>query len=108
MRLRAQQIVIELANGLHRLLQFLIIGEPAANLDDPLATHAELPRAAAHTGHRQYEHSVPFTAGAFRTVFGMSDRALQQRATQQFTANRQLADEPVARSNGPIANHSLE
>ena len=36
MRRRAQQIMIEFANGLDRLLQLLIIVQPAANLGDLL------------------------------------------------------------------------
>src|SRR5882757_3430916 len=40
-RLRTQQIMIEFANGLDRLLQLLIVVQPAANLGNALATHAE-------------------------------------------------------------------
>src|SRR5215216_1715015 len=108
MRLRTQQIMVELADRLDRLLQLLIIVEPAANFGNPLATHAELLRASPGVGHRQDEHPVPFTACAFRAVFGVSDGALQQRAAQQLPADRQLADKLVARPNGPITNHLLE
>jgi hypothetical protein len=47
MRLWTQQLVIEFADGLDRLLQFLIIFKPAANLGDPLTTHTELLRTPA-------------------------------------------------------------
>src|SRR5262249_16916976 len=40
-RSRAQQVVIELADRLDALLQLLIVGQPAANLFDPFAAHAE-------------------------------------------------------------------
>ena len=62
MRLRTQQIMIELANRLDRLLQILVIAQPATNLDNPLAPHAELPRASTRIGHRQNENPVSFTA----------------------------------------------
>jgi hypothetical protein len=42
MRLRTQQLIIELADILGRPLQPLIIVEQAANLGDALATRAEL------------------------------------------------------------------
>src|SRR5258708_11218603 len=96
--------MIEFANGLDRLLQLLIVAQPAANLGDALATHAELPRASTSIGDRQNKHPVPFATRAFRAVFGMSDGALQQRATQQFAGDRQLADKLLARSKGSISN----
>src|SRR5215468_6196291 len=43
-----------------------------------------LTRAPARISHRQHENMVAFAARAFRTVFGVSDCALQQRATQQL------------------------
>ena len=106
MRLRTQQIMIEFANGLDRLLQLLIIVQPAANVGDPPAAHAELPHASTSIGYRQNEYPVPLATRAFRTVFGMSDGALQQRATKQLAGHPQLADELLARLNGSITNHS--
>src|SRR5712671_6103191 len=52
--------MIEFANGLDRLFQLLIVVQPAANLGDALATHAELPRASTSIGDRQNKHPVPF------------------------------------------------
>src|SRR5580658_3584337 len=103
---RAQLILIEFANRLDRCLQFLIIAQPAANFGNPFATHAELTRAAARISHRQHENLVAFAARAFRTVFGVLDCALQQRATQQLAGDRQFADQLLARSEGLLANHS--
>ncbi|UPK28008.1 hypothetical protein [Bradyrhizobium sp. 195] len=88
----------------HRLLQLLIIVEPATNLGDPFATYAELLRAAAGVYHGEHEHLMPFAARAFRTAFGMSDGALQLRTAQQLAGGRQLADELVARFNGSLTN----
>jgi hypothetical protein len=100
--------MIELANDLDRPLQLLIIVQPSANLGDPLATHAELPRASTSIGHRQNENAVPLATRAFRATFGMSDGAIQQRATQQLASERQLADKLLARLKGSTANHSQE
>ena len=100
--------MIELADVLDRLLQFMIIVEPAANLGHTLATHAELLRAPTGVGHCQYEHPMPFAARAFRAALAMPDGALQQRAPQQLASERQLSDELVARLKGPVTNHSLE
>ena len=83
--------MIEFANGLDRLLQLLIVVQPAAGLGDALATHAELPRASTNIGDRRRTR-CPSPRAHFRAVFGMSDGALQQRATQQFAGDRQLAD----------------
>src|ERR1700758_4267528 len=99
--------MIELANALDRLLQLPIIGDPAANLTDPLAAHAELLHPPSSVGHRQHEYPMPFTTCTFRAILSMSYRALQQRAAQQFAGDRQLGDKLVARPNGSIANHSI-
>jgi transposase len=66
--LRTQQIVVDLADRLDRLLQFLII-EPTANLGNPFATHTDLPGASAGVAHRQNENPVPFATRAFRAIF---------------------------------------
>jgi hypothetical protein len=98
--------MIEFANGLDRPLQLLIIGERAANLGDALAPYAELPRAATGVGYCQNEDVMAFAAGAFRAALGVPDGPLQQRAAQQLTGNRKLADELFAFVNGLVSNHS--
>jgi hypothetical protein len=77
-----------------------------AHFSNPLAAHAELPRSSARIGDRQDENLVTFAACAFRTVLGVSNGAFQQRAPQQFAANRQFADQFLARTKGLLANHS--
>src|SRR5579883_252102 len=105
---RAQQVMIELADRLDRLLQFLIVAEPAAHLRNPLAPHADLACVSSRIGHGQDEHLVPFTACAFGTILRVSDRALQQRAAQQVAADRQLAHQLLTGPQGLLTNHSQE
>ena len=95
-------------NALDRLLQFLIIVQPAAYLGNPFTPHAELTRASSWIGHSQNKHLMPFAAGAFGAVFAVADRALQQRAAQQLAGYRQFADQLLARSQAPLTNHSQE
>src|SRR3954463_6238547 len=92
--------MVDLADRLDRRLQFLIIVQPTANLSSALATHTDLPSSSSGIGHRQDEHLVPLTTRALRTVLGVSDGALQQRPAQQLAANRQLANQLLARE-GP-------
>src|SRR6476660_1228095 len=103
---RTQQLMIKLANGLDRLLQVLIIAQPAAHLGNPLAPHAELARTSSRVGHRHDKHVMPFATRAFRASFGVTDGAFQQRAAQQLARDRQFADQLLARSEGPLSNHS--
>ena len=98
--------MIELANGLDRLFQLLIIAQPAAHLGNPLAAHTELTRTSSRVGHSQDKYVMPFAARAFRASFSVSDRALQQRAAQQVAGDRQFADQLLACSEGLLANHS--
>src|SRR4029077_14225883 len=100
--------MIEFANALDRLLQLLIIGEQAANLGDPLASHAELPCASTAIADCQNEDPVSFTARTFWAVLGVADGALQQRAAQQLASHRQLAQELLACSKGSCSTHSHE
>ena len=100
--------MIELANALDRLLQFLIIVQPAAHLGNPFTPHAELTRVSPWIGHSQNKHLMPFAACALGAVFGVVDRALQQRAAQQLAGYRQFADQLLARSQGSLTNHSQE
>jgi hypothetical protein len=103
---RTQQVMIALADRLDRLLQFLIIAEPAADLRNPLAAHADLARASSRVGHGQDKHLMAFTSRAFGTVLRVSDRALQQRAAQQLAADRQFAHQLLTCAQSLIANHS--
>src|SRR5258708_15659363 len=83
--LGTQQIMIEFANRLDRFLQLLIIAQPAAHRGDALATHAQLPGAAAGIGHRHHEHPMAFAAPAFGAALGMvADGPRQQRAAQEI------------------------
>jgi hypothetical protein len=62
--LRAQQIMIEFANRLDRLLPSVPERWSAtAYPGNPFAAHAELMRAA-RTGHRRQQHRVTFAAQA--------------------------------------------
>src|SRR6266545_4429875 len=99
-RRRTQQLVIEFADRLDRLLQLVIIVEPTANLANPLAAHAELAGAPAGIADGENKDAVPFAARALRTSLGMADRPLQQRATHQLAGNRQSTEEFLPRPKG--------
>jgi len=98
--------VIELANRLDRLLELLVIGQPAANLSNALATHAQLPRASTRIRNRQNKNLVPFVTRALQTTALMSNNALQQRAAQQLAGDRQPVHKLIARREGSISIHS--
>ena len=102
--LRAQQFVIEFANRLDHLLQFLIIVEPAPDFRT-LTAHAELTRTTTRIAHRQHEYVVALTACAFWASLAVPHSALQQRAAQQLASDRQFVDQLVARTDGLFANH---
>src|SRR5260370_29125879 len=98
--------MIELANGLDRLLQLLIIAQPAANLANPFATHAELSGTGTGIAHGQHENPMAFATRAFRAVLGVPDNALQQRAPQHLAPYRELVQKRLARTKRPLPNHS--
>src|SRR5437588_509343 len=98
--------MIKLADRLDRLLQLLIVAQPAPHFSNALATNTDLARASARIRHRQNKYLVPLTTRAFRATLGVSDSALQQRSTQQFAADRQFAQQLLTRAKGLIANHS--
>src|SRR6185369_4561666 len=103
---RPQQLMIELANRLDRLLELLVVGQPATHLGNALAPHAQLPHASAPVAHGENMHLVAFAARAFRAAALVPNRALQQRAAQKLASNRQLRNKLLARLQGSISNHS--
>ena len=100
--------MIELADRLDRLLQLLIVVQPAAHFSNALATNTDLARAPAWIRHRQNKYLVPFTTRALRTAPGVSNGALQQRSAQQLAVDRQLAQQLLTCAKGLITNYSKE
>ena len=98
--------MIKFVNRLDRLLELLVIGQPTANLSNAPATHAQLLRASTRIRNRQNKNLVSFAARALRTTALMSNNALQQRAAQQLTRDRQPVHKLIARREGSITNHS--
>ena len=98
--------MVELADGLDRPLQLLVIAQPAANFGNSLAAHAELARASTGVAYRQNADLVPFAAGTLRAAFGMPDNTLQQRATEDLARDGELAQKLPACLKGSLANHS--
>src|SRR6266702_3158833 len=97
--------MIELANGLDRLLQLPIIVQPAANLGDPLPTYAQLTRTPTRISHRQHKHPMTFAARTLRTTTPMTDNALKQRAAHKLAADWKPIHEFLPRLKGSVANH---
>jgi hypothetical protein len=54
------------------------MGGITSRLQNRLLQAGELPRPSTGMGYRQNEDVMAFTARAFRTVFGVPDRPLQQ------------------------------
>src|ERR1700732_567139 len=98
--------MIELANGLDRLFQLLIVAQPAPPLAHPSPPKAQLPRAPARIAHRENREPVPFTAPAFRASPGMvADGPPQQRAAQHLAGHREPVEQLSARRNGSLSSH---
>src|SRR6185503_18700361 len=100
--------MVQLADRLDRLLQLLIVAQPAAHFGNALATNTDLARASARIRHRQNKYLVPLTTRALRAPLAVSDSSLQQRSAQQLATDRQFAQQLLARTKGLIANHSQE
>src|SRR5262249_2682955 len=104
--LRPQKLLIELADRFDRLLEPLIVVQPPANLGHPLATHTELPGAAAGIAHRQDRHRMALAARAARAARLVANDALQQRAAQQLPGDRQIFDQLLTRQKSSVSIHS--
>src|SRR6266853_3653554 len=104
--LRTQKLVVDFANGLDRLLQFLIILQPAAHFGNALAAQAELLCVPTRVAHGEDRQLVPFAARAFRAASCMiADRTLQQRATQDLSSHRQPVEQFLARRKDMFPSH---
>src|SRR6516165_1252775 len=106
---RTQQLVVELANNLDRLLQLLIVAQPAAHLGHPFAAQAELARASTRVAHSENRERVTFAARAFRASGGMvADRPLEQRAGQDLAGHGEPIEQLLARCQSSMMSHSYE
>src|SRR5271154_1523728 len=106
---RTQQLVVELANNLDRLLQLLIAAQPAAHLGHPFAAQAELARGSTRVAHGENRQRMPFAARAFRAALGMiADRPLQQRAAQDLAGHREPVEQLLAHGQGSMMSHSYK
>src|SRR5215813_9472629 len=89
--------MVELADRLEGLFQLLVIVEPAPHFGHQFATQAELACATAGIGDGQNRERVAFATGALLAIGLMPENgALQQRAAQDFTANRQSVEQLLA------------
>jgi len=84
--------MIEFANGLDRLLQILVILQPATHFGNAFATHAQLARSSTGISHRQNEDLVTFAALALRTAALVANQPFQEGATQKLAGDRQLVE----------------
>jgi len=85
-----QKVVIELADLLQRLLEVLVVRQPAAHLRHEFRAQGELARAAAGIGDGENIERVAFTAGALGAIGSMGPNgAIEERAAQDFAGNRQ-------------------
>src|SRR5215471_3063103 len=106
---RTQQLVVDLANNLDRLLQLLIVAQPAAHLGHPFAAQAELARASTGVAHSENRERVTFAARAFRASGGMvADRPLEQRAAQDLAGHGEPIEQLLARCQSSMMSHSYE
>src|SRR5438045_1339363 len=101
-----QKVVVDLANGLDRLLQLLIIPQPSPHLGKPFAAQADLPCAPTGVAYGENRQLMPFAARAFRAALCMiSDRALQQRTAQDLPGHREPGEQLLARRNDMFVSH---
>ena len=104
--------MIQLADGLGRFLQPLVIAQPLAHLRNLLAMDAELPGAATRIADGQNGLRVSFTAGALGATAGVTCGALDQRAAQDFACEGKTFEDSLTSLDGllivPSANSRSE
>jgi hypothetical protein len=73
--------MIQLADGLDRFFQLLVVAQPLAHLRNQFAMDAELPGAATGIADGKNRLRVSFTAGALGAAAGVASGALDKGAT---------------------------
>src|SRR5262249_33904840 len=92
-----QELMVELADLLESVFELLVIVEPAPNFRHQFVAQAELTCATAGIRDGQNRERVAFATGALLAIGLMPENgALQQRAAQDFTANRQSVEQLLA------------
>ena len=81
--------MIELADFLEGLFEFLVVFEPAPHFRHEFAAQAELARAATGIGDGENGKRMAFTAGALLAIGLMAENgALDDRPTQDLAGDR--------------------
>ncbi len=97
--------MIQLADGLDRTLQLLVVAQPLAHLRNLLAVDAELLGAATGIADGQNWLGMSFTPRALWAAPGMTWDGLDQGATQDFACGGKAFEEPLTSLDGLLMCH---
>ena len=92
--------MIQLADGLDRLFQLLVVAQPLAHLRNLFAMDTELLGAAARIADGQNCLRMSFPAGALGAAAGVPGGALDEGATQNFARGGKAFEEPLTSLDG--------
>ena len=97
--------MIQLADGLDRFFQLVVVAQPTAHLRNLFTVDAELPGVAARIADGQNRLRMSFTAGAPGAATGVTGGALDKGAAQDLTRGGEAFEEPLASSLGLLVCH---
>jgi hypothetical protein len=101
--------VVELANNLDRLLQLLIVAQPAAHLGHPFAAQAELARASTGVAHSENRERVTFAGEILRG--SLLQRTIRNHATgcaKCASGHGEPIEQLLARCQSSMMSHSYK
>jgi len=81
---RSQQLLVQLANLLQLILQFLIVFYPALYLLPLIGMQADLLVLSSRVADRKHRHRMPFATRALGASLAVADGAIQQRTTHNL------------------------
>lgn len=97
--------MIQLADGLDRFFQLLVVAQPLAHLRNLFAMDTELPGAAARIADGQNCLRMSFTAGALGTATGVTRGAFDEGTAQDFARRGKAFEEPLTSLDGLLMCH---
>jgi hypothetical protein len=102
---QAQQLLIEFADGLQSFLHLVIMPHRSANLGDLIRAETDLAGFAAGITDVEDPQGMAVALSAFGTTEGVTDGALEKRATQDIAEVGELRGKFVPTVDYPFTYH---
>jgi hypothetical protein len=100
-----QKLLVQFTDGLHGLLEPMIVFEGTPHFGHLRGPQTDLPRLSAGIANIQNPQGMSFSAGTFRAATGVAEGTLEKRAAKDLVDVRDGGSELVSFAGGIFTCH---